>query len=89
MRKSVYMVVGACVAGLAGCKAPQAAQDAEARKQSSEGRYQFAGKREYSNATEVYYLDTMKGRVCYGLITNDGKPDTNRCTDSMAFMEGE
>lgn len=53
------------------------------------GRYQFAGKREYSNGSEIYYLDTMKGRVCYALITNDANPDTNRCTDSQAFMDGD
>jgi hypothetical protein len=45
------------------------------------GKYQFAGKREYSNGTEVYYLDTTTGDVCYALITNDGKPDSKMCVE--------
>lgn len=48
------------------------------------GRFAPMGTRQYSNGTELYMLDTRNGRVCYALITNDGKPDTNRCTTTPA-----
>lgn len=89
MRVWGYLGVATCAALIGGCSPPQAAASKpDPSRHQSLGRYQFAGKREYGNGTEVYYVDTMKGRVCYALITNDGKPDSNRCTDSLAFMEG-
>ena len=78
MRVWLALAIVLLAGGLTACE--------QAQKTS---RYQFAGKREYTNASEIYYLDTMKGRACYALITNDGKPDTNRCTDSQAFMDGD
>jgi hypothetical protein len=38
---------------------------------TASSRYQFAGKREYPNFTEIYYLDVKEGRVCAARITND------------------
>ncbi len=86
MRVWLGLVPVLLVAGLTACKPAQVTTDTNTHR--TIGRYQNAGKREYSNGSEIYYLDTMKGRVCYAFITNDAKPDTNRCTDSQAFMEG-
>ena len=77
------------VAGLSACNQAQRPAIQDTNTHRTIGRYQFAGKREYTNGSEIYYLDSMKGRVCYALITNDGKSDTNRCTDSQAFMDGD
>ena len=43
------------------------------------GRFQNMGKREYSNGTELYFLDTKKGQICYVLVTNDTTPDREVC----------
>ena len=86
MRAWLALVPVLLVAGLTGCEPAKAV---DASKHNTNGRYQFAGKREYSNGTEIYYIDTMKGRACYAFITNDEKPDTNRCTDSQAVLDGD
>ena len=67
-------LVALAVCGLlVGCNIPQS------RTQSDQtGRYQTAGKREYANATEIYYLDTQTGRVCTGWIPNAGQKAEDR-----------
>lgn len=84
------MAFGALVA-LAGCERlqPNTPSPTEVLAQYEAkahplGRFVPAGTRQYSNGTEVYMLDTRNGQVCYALITNDGKPDTNVCTDPPA-----
>lgn len=47
------------------------------------GRFVSAGKREYSNGTEIYVLDTTTGMICYSLISNDGKPDSRFCGETI------
>ena len=87
MRVWLGLVPFLLVLSLTACQPAKVTPDTNTHR--TIGRYQAAGKREYSNGTEIYYVDTMKGRVCYALITNDGKPDTNRCTDSQAFLDGD
>ena len=44
------------------------------------GLYQNAGKREYSNGTKIYYLNTRTGQVCTGWADNDGNALSTACS---------
>ena len=75
----------ALLVGLTGCKSEKV-EDTSLHR--TIGRYQVAGQRDLTDHSVIYYVDTMKGRVCYALIGLDGK-DAQRCTDSQAFKDGD
>ena len=44
-------------------------------------RFQVAGKREYSNGTEIYVLDRQSGQVCYYFVASGRGDDDAQKTD--------
>lgn len=52
------------------------------------GRFVIAGKREYSNGTEVYVLDTKSGQVCYYFVAS-GRGDNEALKADMRACAGE
>lgn len=48
------------------------------------GRYVVAGKREFSNGSEIYILDTKSGQVCYYFVASGQGGDKLQKTDMQS-----
>ncbi|HXI14753.1 MAG TPA: hypothetical protein VNM48_00180 [Chloroflexota bacterium] len=71
---------------LAGCWQQELGEARAAAARDPAGRYQIAGKREYSNGTDFYVLDTKTGRVCTAFDPSDGKsPASYICVDGLPY----
>ena len=96
-RKLSIIAIGASVS-LSGCggasllgeptEAEQKLTVAQAHRENNPtGRFEVAGKREYSNGTEIYVLDTQSGQLCYFFVAS-GKGDETAQKSDMQSCAG-
>lgn len=52
-------------------------------------RFQVAGKREYSNGTEIYVLDSQSGQVCYYFIASGSNRSETGQKEDLRACAGE
>ena len=71
MRAAAGLTIAALAVFLSGCT----------QSSSDIGRYQEAGKRDYPDGTEVYFLDTETGRICTAFLGAKKEEDLIRCTE--------